>query len=85
MALPNTIQQREYKKFIDAGNGETAVRIAGSFLSDIVFDAIDVGYPSATVETYEYYTGGLAGTLVATITVTYTDATKELIQSVVRT
>jgi len=49
------------------------------------FDAIGATYPTATTEVYSYYTGGLAGTLVATVTVTYTDSTKEVLVSAVRT
>ena len=47
------------------------------------YDAIDASEPSAAVEVYEYYAGGLSGTLVQTITVTYTDASKETLVSVV--
>ena len=38
---------------------------------------------NALTDVYTYKTGGVAGTTVATLTVTYTDATKETIQSVV--
>lgn len=50
-----------------------------------VFDAVTYTATSSTVETYRYYTGGTAGSLVATVTVTYTDATKTVLTSVVRT
>lgn len=49
---------------------------------DVQFDAITVDYPSATEEVYEYRVGGLAGTVVKTVTVTYTDASKVSLQSV---
>jgi hypothetical protein len=39
----------------------------------------------ATTDTYTYKTGGLSGTLVSTVTITYTDNTKATLQSVVRT
>lgn len=53
-------------------------------LVPISYDSIEVSYPSATEETYDYYQGGLSGLLVATLDVTYTDASKESVESVVR-
>ena len=50
-----------------------------------IFDAIAVGYPTASQETYTYKIGGVAGVTVATVTVTYTDATKTILTSVART
>ena len=38
----------------------------------------------ATHDVWSFYTGGLAGTLVATVTITYTDGTKTTITSVVK-
>lgn len=40
---------------------------------------------NATQDIWTFFTGGLGGTLVATITITYTDATKATISTVVRT
>jgi hypothetical protein len=57
----------------------------GGLLVDVEYDSIAVAYPTALVEEYTYFTGGLAGTLVATITVTYVAADKEELVSVVRT
>lgn len=54
-------------------------------LFTLPWDSIQAAYPSATVETYTTYTGGLAGTQVQVATVQYTDSTKNFIQSVVRT
>lgn len=39
----------------------------------------------ALTDAWTFYTGGLAGTLVSTVTITYTDITKATILSVVRT
>lgn len=47
------------------------------------YDALEATYPSPEVEVYTYYAGGLGGTVVLTITVTYTDASKEVLESVV--
>ena len=46
------------------------------------FSSVSVAYPTTTQEVYTYLNGA---SLVATVTVTYTDATKNLISSVVRT
>ncbi len=40
---------------------------------------------NSTTDTYEYNTGGSGGTLVATVTIVYTDTTKETISTVTRT
>ena len=59
--------------------------MSGSLLQGVVFDSIDTSFPSATVEVYRYYDGGLAGTLTATVTVTYTNSNKKFLSSAVRT
>jgi hypothetical protein len=45
-------------------------------------DSIVVEYPSSTTELYTYKTGGISGTTVATITVTYTTSAKTILSSV---
>ena len=50
-----------------------------------VFDAISTTYPTTSQEVYSYFTGGLSGTLVATVTVNYTDSTKAVFLNVART
>lgn len=47
------------------------------------YDAITMTEPSPEVEVYAYRTGGDSGTIVMTVTVTYTDASKETLVSVV--
>lgn len=67
----------------DDGSGRRALHVRS--LAQLVsekYDAIYAAYPSGTVETYTYK---LTGNTVATVTVTYTDATKEVLTSVVRT
>jgi hypothetical protein len=54
-------------------------------LVGVAYDAVQYTNTSTTVDTYTYYTGGLTGTLVATVTITYTDSTKVTPQSIVRT
>lgn len=86
MALSPTLVDREQNKFEDV-SGQTAVRVTGigglSVPSNA--DSIVVSYPSAVVETYEYKSGGVSGTLLQTVTVTYTSSTKEFISTVVKT
>jgi len=46
------------------------------------YDYIKYTNTSSTVDTYQYYIGGSSGTLQATITITFTDATKGQISTV---
>ena len=46
------------------------------------YDYVSVSYPNATTETYTYKQGGASGTTVATITVTYTDSSKESVLTI---
>lgn len=48
------------------------------------YDYIGVSYPIATQEVYVYKTGGSGGTTLATLTVDYTDSTKENISAVTK-
>lgn len=48
------------------------------------YDYIGVTYPTATQEVYVYKTGGSGGTTLATLTVDYTDSTKDNISEVVK-
>lgn len=50
-----------------------------------VYDALSYTNTSSTIDTYRYYQGGTSGTLVATLTITYTDTTKAVISTVART
>lgn len=55
------------------------------FLAGVVYDAIDIVQTSSTVDTYIYKLGGISGTTVKTITVTYTSAAKTDLDTVVAT
>lgn len=54
-------------------------------LFTLPYDSIQTTYPSAAVENYQSYLNGLSGTPIQLVVVTYTDGTKNFIQSVVRT
>lgn len=49
------------------------------------FDTITATYPSGTQEVYQSRIGGLAGAVQETVTVNYTDSTKNFITNLVRT
>jgi len=61
------------------------ISVGQNILAGVEFDSISVAYPNATTEIFTYYAGGLSGTLNATVTVVYTDATKEDVSTVERT
>lgn len=49
------------------------------------WDTVSVSYPTNVQEIYTYKTGGAGGTTVATVTIDYTDTTKNFISLLVRT
>jgi hypothetical protein len=59
--------------------------VPGSLLKGIVFDYIGVDESGATTNVYTYFAGGSGGTLKRTITVTFTDANKAVMQSIAAT
>lgn len=46
------------------------------------YDYLAVSYPDSTTEVYIYKDGGVSGTVVATVTIVYTNSTKAFISSV---
>lgn len=87
MALSPTLVDREQAKFVETPAGDTAVRVGqfGALSSPMNTDAITVEYPSSTVEIYKFRSGGVSGTILMTLTVTYTNGSKNYISSVVKT
>lgn len=59
--------------------------LEGTGLVPKVYDALTYTNTSATVDTYKYYQSGTGGTLIATLTIIWTDSTKTILTSVVRT
>lgn len=49
------------------------------------YDYFEVAYPETDEEVYTFKTGGSGGTTVATVTIVYTDDTKEFISTVTKT
>ena len=56
----------------------------GGLLAGLAYDYIDVSV-TATTDTYAFKSGGVGGSTVGTITVTFTDSTKEQIANVAKT
>lgn len=58
---------------------------SGNFINLPSHDYIAVTYPNNTTEVYTYKSGGSGGTTVLTITLVYTDTTKENLSSMAKT
>lgn len=96
MAIPKTIEGREQNKFVESStrpNG-TAVEVAisnkvdlyqGSIIAGVEYDAVIFSYPDAVTEIHRYYSGGVSGQLVATVTATFQTNNKKNLLSLVRT
>jgi len=88
MALSPALEDRELGKFREAGSvtsSRVAVNLEGALQAPDTTDAITVTYPSSAVEVYAFRNGGVSGTILMTLTVTYTNASKSDISSVVKT
>ena len=66
------------------GGSATVVGIGPVGLNSVSYDSVVYANTSATVDTYQYFAGGVIGTLRATVTITYTDTTKSQVSTVVR-
>jgi len=69
--------QRGAKVYLNTNGGEVSL-----FGMHPEADAIDGEQPSDTVRIYKFYKDGIGGTLLRTVTVTYTDSTRDDIDSV---
>lgn len=72
MALSPNINSREFAKFREGDR--VAVTLENGILAGLQYDDIQATYPNATTENYSYY---LAGQIVATIEVTYSNSNKK--------
>ena len=84
-------QSRDLEKasWIETSDGQVARRVqgeleitGGSILAGVVHDYITVSYPDTVTEVFRYYLGGSGGTLQTTITVVYTNATKDFVSTI---
>lgn len=68
---------------VDASGNLRSVSVASLVTSS--YDYIGATYPTNSSEVYTFKSWWVGGTTVATITVTYTDSTKEVLSSVAKT
>jgi len=67
-------------------NSDRSLKVANTGdLVKVAYDTIAATYPDLVTEVYTYKTGGLGGTTVATVTVTYASSSKIDLLSVVKT
>lgn len=64
--------------------GAMFVESIGGALITEAYDYIEVT-EGATTDVFQYKVGGTSGTLISTVTITYTDATKAVLDNVART
>lgn len=81
----DTLTGKTYQRVRDSAVVDAIAGISGGLLNGIIFDAITGSYPDSITEVYEYRSGGVSGTVNATVTVIYVDSTKAAIVSVVKT
>lgn len=69
------------ENFESLADNKTALRTfgGGSLVSGVKFDEIDIQYPDATHEIYQYL---LSGIVKATVQLTYTNASKSILTNV---
>lgn len=89
-AQSKQIDQREHNEDASAkrvvsyyqdGSGNW-VQVGVSLVPNVDYDYIDVQQTSSTVDTFVFKTGGSGGTTVQTVVLTYTDSTKNDIDSI---
>lgn len=78
--------QTPVEVYVDPSTHELLTTDSGSSGGSSIpaHDYIGITYPTSTSEVYTYKTGGSGGTIVLTVTVVYTDTSKENLSSVTR-
>lgn len=66
-------------------NSDGSINVKTIQIFTKTYDAITATYPSATQEVYQSRVGGIGGAVQETVTINYTDSTKNLILNVART
>ena len=85
LAADSTTGEAKPLTSTDVG-GDAALNVYQSALFiNVAYDYVSVAYPDATTETYTFKSGGSGGTTVSTVTIIYTDSTKDSLSSVART
>jgi hypothetical protein len=76
MSLSEHINSLEKEKFFRDSQNTLFVRVA-SFVGTVGnYDAVTTSYPNDVTEIYYFRNGGLTGTITKTITIIYTDNSK---------
>jgi len=77
MSIPEQLNDRERAKFTEA-NSNVAVRVVDSsvFTPPPNSDAGTIDYPSSVIEVIKFRSGGKTGSILKTVTLEYSDATK---------
>ena len=95
MAISPNLQDKDKASLIEST--ETANQAAraivnpdgtnvfAGLLSGVTWDFLQVTYPTTTTETFTFKDGGSGGTTEAVVTITYTDTSKDDIDTVERT
>ena len=82
--LSANLKDREFDKFQLDADDNTAVNVlftGGSFAAPNEADTITTEYPSSLIEIYRFREGGLAGTILKSIRITYEDSCKNRLAS----
>lgn len=87
MAFPLDTILDLFRSVHSSGGDDEYLRVngVGGFSPPAGTDAITVTYPSTTVEVYAFRTGGVLGTILMTVTLTYSTAAKIDLVSAVKT
>lgn len=81
----NQVLKRTFLFRTDTLPDRLAVESVSGLLPSLSYDAVTVSYPDPTTEVFEFREGGVSGTILSTLTLTYTDSTKENLSTVVST
>lgn len=73
------------KRVYEEATDSVRVKQVAGVLVNEQYDAITVTYPTSSSEAYAFRSGGVSGTVVATVTVTYTSSAKTDLLTVVKT
>lgn len=75
---------KEYQKYRTVGGKVVVATKEEGFLNLGSYNYVAVAYPTTTSEVYTFKTGGAGGTTVSTVTLEYTDSTKENLSTVTK-
>lgn len=73
------------KRALDVYSQGGEILDVSGLMDGAAYDYIAFAYPDSDTDTLTFKTGGSGGTTVATVTINYTDATKENISNIART